>query len=520
MFKRNAFRGSRDQDNQGPRFVRVPIAAIVVIALLNFMVAPDILRLVPQARGAEVFPATPVGATMPSSFAELVARVKPAVVNISTTAKLSAQRPTQMPWSDTPNFPENSPFHEFFKKFFEYPYPQGGNEGPPTEAHALGSGFIIDPDGHVVTNNHVIEHADEITVILNDGTRYPAELKGRDPGTDIALLKINPREPLPYLKFGDSDGAREGDWVVAVGNPFGLGGTVTAGIISARGRDIHAGPFDDFLQIDAPINRGNSGGPLFDTHGDVIGINTAIFSPSGGNIGIGFAIPSSLAKPIIAQLSDRGEVERGWLGVTIQAITPEIAESIGLPEAEGALVASVVPDSPAAKAGIRTGDVIRRFDGQIITRVKSLPRLVAASKPGSKADVEVWREGGSEFIEFTISKRPSEEVLASKPMGESVTPGPLGLSVATITPQLRDQYGLSDDAKGVLVVDIDPNGPAGSAGLRPGDIVLMAGQVKVASPEDVAKQVDKALSDKRSTVLLLINRSGDQHFVTVPLATS
>lgn len=274
--------------------------------------------------------------------------------------------------------------------------------------HALGSGFIIDPDGYVVTNNHVIDGADEITVILEGGDRLEAKVVGRDAKTDLALLKIDADEPLPYVSFGDSDAARVGDWVVAVGNPFGLGGSVTAGIISARGRDIHAGPFDDFLQVDAPINRGNSGGPLFSTSGEVIGINTAIYSPNGGNVGIGFATPSSLARTVIAQLREKGSVERGWLGVTIQSVTDDIADSLGLDEAEGALVSKVLPDSPAASAGLQQGDVILALNGQRITRFKTLPRLVAEAKTGKPATVTVWRDGREKDVTVTIGRMPED----------------------------------------------------------------------------------------------------------------
>lgn len=344
-------------------------------------------------------------ASMPGSFADLVQRVKPAVVNIATTEKVDGRSEMAPDMPGMP-FPPDSPMGEFFRRFFGPGATMG--QSRPREVHALGSGFIIDPDGYVVTNNHVIDGADEITVILEGGDRLEAKVVGRDAKTDLALLKIDADEPLPYVSFGDSDAARVGDWVVAVGNPFGLGGSVTAGIISARGRDIHAGPFDDFLQVDAPINRGNSGGPLFSTSGEVIGINTAIYSPNGGNVGIGFATPSSLARTVIAQLREKGSVERGWLGVTIQSVTDDIADSLGLDEAEGALVSKVLPDSPAASAGLQQGDVILALNGQRITRFKTLPRLVAEAKTGKPATVTVWRDGREKDVTVTIGRMPED----------------------------------------------------------------------------------------------------------------
>ena len=346
----------------------------------------------------------------PSSFSELVERVKPAVVNISTKGRTRARAGIQGQEFGMPGLPEGSPFGEFYRHFFEgHPGLPGGG-GVEREFEAAGSGFIISADGHVVTNNHVIEHADEIEVILSDGTRYPAKVKGRDPKTDLALLELESDESLPYVELGDSDDAQVGDWVVAVGNPFGLGGTVTAGIISARGRDIQSGPFDDFLQIDAPINRGNSGGPLFDTEGRVVGINTAIYSPSGGNVGIGFAIPSTMAKEIIAQLRAEGSVARGWLGVQIQPVTEIVAESLGLEKQQGALVASVVPDGPADRAGIETGDVIVRMNGEELDDFKDLPKLVAKAKAGSESTLEVRRQGKTRKLEVEIGRMPGDEV--------------------------------------------------------------------------------------------------------------
>ena len=368
----------------------------------------------------------------------------------------------------------------------------------------------------MVTNNHVIEGADTITVVLDDGTRLAADVRGRDPKTDLALLKVEAAEPLAHVSFGDSDAMRVGDWVVAVGNPFGLGGTVTAGIISARGRDLKSGPFDDFLQVDAPINRGNSGGPLFDGAGRVIGINTAIYSPSGGNVGIGFAIPSALAEPIIAELRADGRVERGWLGVRIQPVTEDIADGLGLAGKGGALVAGVEPDSPAAKAGLRPGDVIRGVDGHAVTRLGDLPRLVAGVRSGETARIEVWRHGSERTVEVTIGSVPAGDVMASGRTEDHGQPA-LGLSLASLTDEVRRRFGLADDARGVVVVAVEAGSAAAERGLRPGDVVVMAGQDPVAAPADVVRAVDSAAAAKRRSVVLLVSRRGEERFVALPL---
>jgi serine protease Do len=453
--------------------------------------------------------AAPIG-NMPGSFASLIAKVKPAVVNISTTAKISRGEAMQ----NMPNpFPQGTPFDQFFRHFFEQ---QG--QLAPQEIHALGSGFIIDPSGYIVTNNHVIDNAEKITVILDDGTRYPAKVKGRDTETDLALLKIEPKHPLPYVSWGDSTTAQVGDWVVAIGDPFGLGGTATAGIISARGRHIQSGPFDDFIQVDAPINRGNSGGPLFNTEGQVIGINTAIYSPNGGSVGIGFAIPSSMAKTVIAQLQQTGKVARGWLGVTVQTVTQDVADNLGLKEAKGALVASVLPDSPAAKAGIETGDVITAFNGHEVKQMSDLPLLVANTKPEEKANVKVWRNGREHTLKAVIALRPSEKELAQAGQSGQAAAQPkgkLGLALAPLTAQARQQYQLPDNTKGVLIVGVQDNSQAAEKGLQPGDVIVMVGRQAVSNPDQVVHAVKQAELAKRDSVLMLVKRGNQQEFVTL-----
>jgi serine protease Do len=374
---------------------------------------------------------------MPESFADLVKAVKPAVVNIATAAHIDEGGHAGVPEF---RFPEGSPFDRYFREFFEHRNPGRPKGAPVPNARSMGSGFIIDPAGYVVTNNHVVDKAVEITVTLNDGEQLSARLIGRDVKTDIALLKIDADEPLPHVSFGDSDTAEVGDWVIAVGNPFGLGGSVSAGIISARGRDIRSGPFDDFLQIDAPINRGSSGGPLFDKRGQVIGINTAIFSPSGGNIGIGFAIPSSMAESIVTALREDGHVARGWLGVNIQEITEEIAESLDIDEAEGALIAGVMPGGPAEAAGLRTGDVILEFGGEEVERVKDLPRLVAATKANKTVTVRVLRDGEEKDIRVEVGAMPEDEVAAANP-ADPETPDAAKVQTAAAAWRRRQRRG-------------------------------------------------------------------------------
>jgi serine protease Do len=451
----------------------------------------------------------------PAGFAALVERVTPAVVNISVTGNGEL---TEAPGRDVqpPELPEGSPLADMFRHFFDSMPRRPGGGDQQLEQRAAGSGFLISADGYVVTSDHVVAQADGIEVILNDGTRYPAQIRGRDPKTDLALLKIEAGKSLPYVELGDSDQAKVGEWVVAVGNPFGLGGSVTAGIISARGRDIQSGPYDDYLQVDAPINRGNSGGPLFDSGGRVIGINTAIYSPTGGSVGIGFAVPSSMAKDIIAQLKAEGRIERGWLGVQIQPVTAEVAQSFDLPGNHGALVASVVPGSPAARAGMQSGDVIYKMNGERMEGFRDLPRLVAKAQPGTAADFEVWRNGEARTFSLKLASLPGEAPQVAS--NEDPAPGPstrLGIHLAELTPQLRQRYGIPEQSTGVLVADVERGSPAARAGIRSGNVVEMVDQAAVSSPEEVVTKVQEAVAEKRAAVMLLVAHEGERRFVAV-----
>ncbi|MGJ3258402.1 MAG: Do family serine endopeptidase [Rhodospirillales bacterium] len=446
----------------------------------------------------------------PESFSALAKKLLPTVVNISTTQTVNGG-----PGLDIPQLPPGSPFEDFFKDFFERNQPQNRSR----KATSLGSGFIVDPKGFIVTNNHVIQDADEISVILHDDTRLKAEIVGRDPKTDIAVLKVEYDGDLPVADIGDSDKIEVGDWIVAIGNPFGLGGTVTAGIISARGRDINSGPYDDYLQTDASINRGNSGGPMFNLDGEVIGVNTAIFSPTGGSVGIGFAVPTSTASPVIRQLIKNGEVRRGWLGVHIQSVTPEIAESLGLSEAKGAMVASVVEDGPAANSDIKAGDVILEFGGVDVPEMRRLPRIVADVEPDTTVDVVVWRETEKKTVKVTVGtlKEAPAEVASADPQNtgaERPVEG-LGLKVAALDQGMRERFKLGENAKGVVVTDVDAAGPAAEKGLQPGDRIIQVSQADVSTPDDVTRKVDEAKAQGRKSVLLRVESQQGLRFVAI-----
>lgn len=455
-------------------------------------------------------------APAPESFADLTETVSPAVVFITSTQMAETgggERPS-IPFQ----FPPGSPFEKFFKQFED----QFGQvpDRAPHPVTGVGSGFLIDSSGYVVTNNHVIDGAEKLEIKLNDGRTFPAEIVGTDPKTDLGLLKIDSDVSLPFVSFGDSDEMRVGDWVLAVGNPFGLGGTVTAGIISARNRDINSGPYDDFLQTDAAINRGNSGGPMFNLDGEVIGVNTAIFSPNGGSVGIGFAIPSNIAKSVVAQLRDHGSVERGWLGVKIQGVTPDLAEAMRMPEAKGALVANVNENSPAARAGLRQGDVILRFDGHEIERMRDLPRLVAEVPPGRTVSVQVLRDGAKTEIGVTLARLTPQVMAAADATGGA--PGTLksevlGATLSSLSERERQQLNLPESAEGAVITDLRPDGPAAAQGLRVGDVITRIDGTKVAGPSAVEVRLAKATEENRKVVLLLLNRRGDEIFVGLKL---
>ena len=448
-------------------------------------------------------------ADRPESFADQVERLSPAVVNISTTTIVNGG-----PNMDMPQVPPGSPFEDFFKNF--------GDNDRKRRASSLGSGFIIDDAGIVVTNFHVIENAEEITVTLSDETVFTAEVLGQDQKTDIAVLKIDPGDTeLTAVPFGDSDSLRVGDWVLAIGNPFGLGGTVTAGIVSARGRDIGNGPYDDFIQTDASINRGNSGGPLFNVEGEVIGINTAIFSQTGGSVGIGFAISSNLAKRVTTQLAEYGTTRRGWLGVFIQEMTPDIAESLGLDEATGALVSTVNESSPAQAAGLEPGDVIISFDGKAIEKMRDLPRIVAETEIGATVAVELIRNGSRMSVDVTLGELEKAElvgIVGEESQGDAESFEKLGFSVDNLNAELAAELGLDENMRGVVVTEVEEGSPAFDKGLQPGDVIKRFGQRRVENAADLAKSVAETLESGRAGVLLLVESEGRERFIQIGFA--
>jgi serine protease Do len=463
----------------------------------------------------------PAFARGPEGIADVAEKVIDAVVNISTSQTVEAKAGPDNRGA-IPQLPPGSPFEEFFDDFFKNRRGGKGGDLQPRKTNSLGSGFIIDPSGIVVTNNHVIADADEINVIMNDGTKIRAEIVGIDKKTDLAVLKFKPPRALTAVKFGDSDKLRLGDWVVAIGNPFSLGGTVTAGIVSAKNRDISSGPYDSYIQTDAAINRGNSGGPLFNLDGEVIGVNTLIISPSGGSIGIGFAVPSKTVAGVVSQLQQFGELRRGWLGVRIQTVTDEIAESLNIKPARGALVAGVEEKGPAKPAGIEPGDVVVQFDGKDIKEPKDLSRVVADTAVGKEVDVVIIRKGQEETHKVTLGRlEDTEKVQAAaktkdEPVEKPVTQKALGLDLATLSKDLRTRYKIKDSVKGVVITGVDGTSDAAEKRLSAGDVIVEVAQEAVANAADIKKRVDQLKKDGKKSVLLLVsNADGELRFVAL-----
>ncbi|MGB9113979.1 Do family serine endopeptidase [Bradyrhizobium sp.] len=477
---------------------------------------------------ADVLTSAPALARGPDGIADVAEKVIDAVVNISTSQTVEAKAgPGGEGRGVTPQLPPGSPFEEFFDDFFKNRRggPGGGPRGGDMQPHktsSLGSGFIIDTSGIVVTNNHVIADADEINVILNDGTKIKAELVGVDKKTDLAVLKFKPVKPLVAVKFGDSDRLRLGEWVIAIGNPFSLGGTVTAGIVSARNRDIASGPYDNYIQTDAAINRGNSGGPLFNLDGEVIGVNTLIISPTGGSIGIGFAVPSKTVAGVVDQLRQFGELRRGWLGVRIQQVTDEIAESLNIKPARGALIAGVEDKGPAKPAGIEPGDVVVRFDGKDIKEPKDLSRVVADTAVGKEVDVVIIRKGEEQTRKVTLGRLEDNDkpvpaaIKSPEPAEKPVTQRALGLDLATLSKDLRSRYKIKESVKGVIITNVDGTSDAAEKRLAAGEVIVEVAQEAVSNAADVKKRVEQLKKDGKKSVLLLVsNADGELRFVAL-----
>jgi serine protease Do len=478
-------------------------AAVVAVGGLTIEGLP--IAADPAVAGATVASAGP------ASFASVVDRVKGAVVSVKVKmdeSNVSYDGDVQ----PMPNFPRSGPLEKFFHQFGERGF--GGPFGGEREQHrmgmAQGSGFFISADGYVVTNNHVVEHAKEVTVVTADGKTVPARIVGTDPKTDLALLKVREGSDYPFVSFASQE-PRVGDWVIAVGNPFGLGGTVTAGIVSARARDIGAGPYDDFLQIDAPVNHGNSGGPTFNTQGEVVGVNTAIFSPSGGSVGIGFAVASDVAKTVVQQLKDNGKVTRGWLGVQIQPVTQDIADSLGLKEAKGALIAEVEKNSPAAAAGLKDGDVVASVDGESVADSHDLARKIAAIGPKKEAELSIVRNGSTQTIKVALGVLPAnKQAKADAP--EQHSKDAMAKYGMTLAPAAEvDGAGKA----GVVVADVDPDGAAAQKGIRTGDVILEVAGKPVSRPSDVTAAIDAARADGKKSVLMRVKGEDSARFVAL-----
>ena len=495
----------------------VLLATVAGLGVAGATVGPDVVHQagVPTyaaANAAEI-------AQRPAGFADLVEKVKPAVISVRVKVKAGSE---MMSFDGDMPFPKNSPMERFFRRFGmpELGVPNdedmADHQRQPRGQFVTGqgSGFFITADGYAVTNNHVVDKAKAVEITSDDGKTYDAKVIGTDSRTDLALIKVDGRSDFPFVKLADTT-PRIGDWVVAVGNPFGLGGTVTAGIVSARGRDIGSGPYDDYIQIDAPVNRGNSGGPTFDMEGNVIGVNTAIFSPSGGSVGIAFDIPAETVKTVVAQLKDKGFVSRGWIGVQIQPVTSDIAESLGLKGTEGALVAEPQADSPAAKAGIVSGDVITAVNGHAVKDAHELAKQIGSMTPGAAVKLTVWRTGEEKSFSLTLGELPkSKEARAANPDSEATGAGlpKLGMTVAPA----QEVAGSGSD--GVVVTEVDPDGIASEHGLKSGDVILEVGGSKVATPEDVRKTMGEAQKNGKHAVLMRVRSDSTTKFVAIPFA--
>ncbi|SCW85131.1 serine protease Do [Ancylobacter rudongensis] len=501
---------SASLNRAGGRLARRLAAAFIALSLA----AP--LAMLPQAASA-------AATKGPDTVADTAAQIMDAVVNISTSQTVAPSRSVP-----TPELPPGSPFEEFFEEFFKRRQQQGEDQAP-RRVSSLGSGFVIDAAGFIVTNNHVIADADEVYANFADGSKLKAEIVGRDTKIDIALLKVTPEpdKPLKAVKFGNSDILRVGDWVMAIGNPFGLGGTLTVGVISARNRDINSGPYDNFLQTDAAINRGNSGGPLFNMEGDVVGINTAIISPSGGSIGIGFAVPSNTAIPIIAQLKEFGETRRGWIGVRIQQVTPEIAESLSLDRARGALIGSVNEDGPAAKGGLKAGDVVVSFDGKEVRDMRALPIIVADTPVDKEVDVVVIRKGQQETLKLVVGRLDegtASPSAAETPEQKPDAPPPvttrklMGVEMAEMTPELRTRFKIKDELKGVVVMSVDAGSVAAERGIAAGNLIVEVNQEATLTPGDVENRLAALKKEgRRSALLMVADPEGQIRFTALPI---
>jgi len=495
------------------------IAALFGVALVA---GPVTAALVANGITANAAP-LPEAANIASSgvsFAPIVAADKPTVVTIT-----SKMKPTNVGFDAQGGY---QPFDEEFRQFFGnqgIPMPQQNPEPASQQMTALGSGFIVDPSGIIVTNNHVIDGAMDIKVTLDDGTELPAKLIGRDAKTDLAVLKIKAPKALPTIGWGDSDRLRAGDPILAIGNPFGIGTTVTSGIVSARGRDLNNGPYDDFIQIDAPINHGNSGGPLVNGQGQVVGINTAIYSPNGGSVGVGFAIPSDEAQKVVAKLIKHGSIAHGVIGVTIQPVTADVAEALGLKQPDGALIATINPDSPAAQAGLKTGDVVTGIDGRAVQSPKDLSRAIADLAPGSETRIDIWRGGKSQNIRLSIGGDKDSQTVASADAdggaSASARHAPsFGIGLTDLTADIRQQLNVGPDAKGVVVDSVNPDKAAAASGIQPGDIIVAVNQKPVTSAGDVKAAIVAANRIGRKFVLLLVQRSDMRTFIAVPFANA